>query len=969
MSASKPDAKALAERLRPFLQSGGAIVLSALDAVDRVARNPRSTVVANRGTERVLSHALAAQAAAMAKFTSNPFVAYVQFTANGEITKALISRGTAPDHAPANSECEFISYLAPRGRIAALNVGQEIRLATPGGTQRIVLLEQDRFLSVKRAHWDAEDNVFESLQNTAERFPSLRALVELHDATAAADDRTTVNGTKRRRPSGSRTAETDSTAADFSSEISEENLTELLAAYRARSAEKAAEATERRAAAARTTRGILASIDLRDQAILDQTQDTVFRLPLRSTIALTGAPGTGKTTTLIKRIAQKSQIAFLTVEEKATFDGPAEALFNGSSNSWVLFTPNDLLKGYVRDAIGREGVRISTKSLRTWHDQQRVLARDVFGFFGDPTKARFVPHRQSLVRLDNHEILWEYVALFEAHWTERYASQFESRFTRIEALGAGFTGRKVAVPLDPSDRLSTAFHRYGDRMEVLSKDVQELRRRTGGRPVEVALTSSELNATGRAAAESRDEYLDEVLKHIASMFPAHFGVRVEDALRKRRVTTLRRWMARAVADAVPPPDVDEETEQDVDVLPAEIVGALEVDPYRSMIQLSREWDSALRAARQLTRGIDALFELVVSSYARFRRQMRADEKLVSRFELSPLPEVNESSVPGAAGETSDGNQNQRRRAAEPMTDAEADLLLFALLRLSHDIMRARPALLWRAKESNVLTSLHRELRAIVTVDEAPDFSPVQLGCMYHLTHPAVSAFSMSGDLMQRTTRHGLQSWDACRVFAEDLEVHEFRTVYRQSKKLTRIAAELYRHVMREEPPFESPYSESTDPDPLLATIQSNEAEVSWVAQRIREIQRLCGRLPSIGVFVPTEAQVVSTAARLADALYGDAVDVQACENGGNIGSGDRVRVFSVQHIKGIEFQAVLMLQLDRVEGFDEHLVARYLYLGLTRAVEFLGVTVRTALPPALATLSGQFSGGTWTSVSAPSGRS
>jgi hypothetical protein len=66
-----------------------------------------------------------------------------------------------------------------------------------------------------------------------------------------------------------------------------------------------AEAADAEAERGRLRRKVVERISLRDQPILDRFQGEIFRLPLDRRVMLFGPPGSGKTTTLIKRLPRR----------------------------------------------------------------------------------------------------------------------------------------------------------------------------------------------------------------------------------------------------------------------------------------------------------------------------------------------------------------------------------------------------------------------------------------------------------------------------------------------------------------------------------------------------------------------------------------------------------------------------------------------------------------------------------------
>jgi DNA helicase IV len=143
--------------------------------------------------------------------------------------------------------------------------------------------------------------------------------------------------------------------------------------------------------------------------------------------------------------------------------------------------------------------------------------------------------------------------------------------------------------------------------------------------------------------------------------------------------------------------------------------------------------------------------------------------------------------------------------------------------------------------------------------------------------------------------------------------------------------------------------------PVLAKGMTGPTVVDWLATRILEIERFTRKLPSIAVLVNDEAQVQPLATALNEALQNANIRVVACPGGQVVGQENDVRVFDVQHIKGLEFEAVFFVSIDELAARQPELFDKYLYVGTTRAATYLGITCATAeLPDRIAPLESAF---------------
>ena len=128
---------------------------------------------------------------------------------------------------------------------------------------------------------------------------------------------------------------------------------------------------------------------------------------------------------------------------------------------------------------------------------------------------------------------------------------------------------------------------------------------------------------------------------------------------------------------------------------------------------------------------------------------------------------------------------------------------------------------------------------------------------------------------------------------------------------------------------------------------SGEPLAMWLANRILEIERLVGRLPSIAVFVDSEGSIDPIVKSTAVFLSEHNVQIVGCRDGRDVGNSQEVRVFDIRHIKGLEFEAVFFIGVDALAERMPDLFDRYIYVGITRAATFLGVTCHARLPEKL----------------------
>jgi hypothetical protein len=803
--------------------------------------------------------------------------------------------------APIPGVPNLASYRAPVGRLAALGPGEELTL--PNGKVMEVIERALLRPTASATGWDSLGTRLEFAHCGPITIESLRAL----------------------------------TSESFNQEATVDLVGQLLA-------EEAISANIFDGA----RRSVITKMELRDQPVLDKYQDNIFRLPLDKRLLILGPPGAGKTTTLIRRLGQKLDLAFLEESERRLVVNLGRAQDVQHAESWLMFTPTELLKQYLKEAFAREGVPASDLRLKTWQDYRRELARNTFGVLKTATGGGPFVLKDGLSNLSgialNSPIPW--FEEFNTWQRSVYARELHDATTLLvdaklpEAQALGIAIRR-ALSQGDGGALAATF----ESLAAAASNVQAL--------INSLKESSDakIKAALNLQLNRNRSFLDELARFIDQQ-------------------------QQADAQTVEVDEIDEldgEDDDDANVARTGRIAAL--NAYMQAVRAQARAAATKRAVSKSSvngrilewladRGLAGADCADVGASLQIQTSARRFVNPVKRY-LDGIPNRYRAFR---------GERRQLRRwyktesfDARDIHPLELDIVLLAILRGAGDLLSRTN--IQRDINDPAWSSLRPILgmyRNQILVDEATDFSPIQLACMAALAQPRLRSFFACGDFNQRLTTWGTRSADDLKWVYSDIDTKEITVSYRQSKQLNDLAHAMIRATGGREHNVSLPAGIDSNgvPPALLERGGDIALVVGWLAARICEIERFVGQLPSTAIFVNFEDEVAPFAAALNAALAEHNIQVIACREGQSIGQESDVRVFDIQHIKGLEFEAAFFVGIDQLAALRPELFDKYLYVGMTRAATYLGVTCEGELPAPIVSLRPHF-GNDWQTQGLP----
>ncbi|OGQ97427.1 MAG: hypothetical protein A2521_08560 [Deltaproteobacteria bacterium RIFOXYD12_FULL_57_12] len=828
----------------------------------------------------------------------------VATTEDGKQQIYYISRST-PLQIP-GSQAKFASYRAPIGRLAAIPVGDDVALQIGKRVKSFEVLARTKLHPIFDEEWDSCNNTVEDY-NGLVTIPSFRNF--LAKSLIKADSRDLLKMLLEEEEAGGAIIEG-------------------------------------------LRRSVIDRMQLRDQPILDQYQDEIFRLPLDSQLLILGPPGTGKTTTLIRRLGQKLDITFLSEDESDLIKHVQTTHSLPHEQSWVMFSPTELLKLYIKEAFNREGIPAPEERIRTWTDTRRHLARNVLGILKSGMGG-------VLTLSDNESVLRPSAIEDAIGWFEDFRAFFladiQLRFQQaVDWLIEADDSRVVDLALRAKKILATTGS--GEKKAISIAVIRQL-------SILEQEISSILQSYGDILRSTRDGWIANILQTEKEFLDNFAGV----------LDSLQRELINEPLD-----EDDEGDEGDDDSFQTQRIASLKRrKAYREYSAAMNRWARAKYAGKTLSpnskasRIISWLGERLppesdlLKSGSMLEIQTRLRE-LINPVKIF-LAQIPSRYLHFRKVRMKEGIWYLDQPAMEVMvknrviTGFELDILVLLMLRHAGELLVRLPRDEIEEKvKYSILQTIRAEYRHQVLVDEASDFSPVQLACMMELSHPSMRSFFACGDFLQRVTRHGLRDKSQIEWVSKGIELRPVAIAYRQSQRLTKLAksiATLGGGVIDlvTSPPA---YQDNEGELPILAENIADKDLANWLGARICEVEQCVGTVPSIAIFVDSEPAVEPLTKDLSEVLQKQNIQVVSCPQGRVMGQDGAVRVFDVQHIKGLEFEAVFFVGADRLANREPDIFTKFLYVGATRAATYFGITCDGKLPPLMENLREKF-GESW----------
>lgn len=664
--------------------------------------------------------------------------------------------------------------------------------------------------------------------------------------------------------------------------------------------------------------------EMRYSLIVDTIQTRIKSQNLYDgkTIIIDGGPGTGKSTTMIHRLAYLTDIyAIDEDEEKKIFNYKLNPLQRkqlreaiAANRDWMFFSPSKMLKDYLAEAMKKEGLANASQKVWNWKDYCQIILQENYRLLGtNISRAPFrICYLTDTLFYQNSDIINEFTKFYLQElrdikrqlpkintegkvyvWTA-IAKNIEKRFENCETFDIA---RFISL-------FNTLESVYGDECKSLLRDKNVI-------ISELASEICILLDKNKELKTDLDELFDLTIdENEESTEDGEVdGTETADKLSLE----IKKWLKSFCYNRVNIEHRLSEEQQLVNELLLPILGS----EYDEKIQKIGELIEFEQFAKY-TRGVPTIMlNGMPSRYKKFRSHL-----IKTRFEGCNLKLLRDII---------------QRKQGKELHHQEQSLLLGFINTLVKRIKTATTAKI----KHDFIDAYEEVVRPIIGIDEATDFCVCDIYAMQSLLTRDFYSLTLCGDMMQRLTDYGLKSWDELNGVVPNPTVVEMKTSYRQSKKLLEVARQLYQDTLNKTPNYKAFMKSNKVPAPLIYSSEDEFSKIEWISKRISEVYRAYGeQLPSIAIFVNDKGYIPKFASNLEHEEFFTKNNIKVLDGTleGNKSEDSHINVYPIDVVKGMEFDVVFFHNIDN-SSVDIDNLKRFIYVGVSRAAFFLGITL------------------------------